>query len=512
MSYPITDVYGYLSTLYVYDNKIFVGFGLNKNSISVYDSSTGTRLYDGFSLAGSTGAAIAVLNEYAYVVRGGVGVAKFNYATQALINSTFINNWTATTVGVYNGKLYVGYLTGGGVTEHDPATGTMSRQYSIPGIMQQLAFQNDTLYVARAGGVSIATISTGAIISNNAFTTSTNIRGIAVQDNYIFLGDATTSVISVYRISTQQLLQSISGIGLPCGIGIIGKYLYECDTANFRIRRIDITAYVATVPLPPVITTVEIDYLGNAIINFTQATSENAATVTGYKYSINGGATFTTANTATSPIRFSGLPWNEFQMRIIATNQIGDSSGSNIVVASPYYPCFKEGTRILALNQETKEAEYIPVELLRKGDLVKTYARGFIPIHTIGHTVLKNPKNDTKKDNRLYRFTPDDCPELEDELCITGNHCILHQRISDKKRQQVEEHMGKIYITEGKYRVPAFLDDRAKPYEQSGPATIWHFALENSNRYDNYGVLANGLLVESSSIRYMTELSNMELV
>jgi hypothetical protein len=71
--------------------------------------------------------------------------------------------------------------------------------------------------------------------------------------------------------------------------------------------------------------------------------------------------------------------------------------------------------------------------------------------------------------------------------------------------------MGKVFITEGKYRVPAFLDDRAKPYDEEGPATIWHFALENSNKYDNYGVLANGLLVESSSIRYLTELSKMEL-
>jgi hypothetical protein len=164
------------------------------------------------------------------------------------------------------------------------------------------------------------------------------------------------------------------------------------------------------------------------------------------------------------------------------------------------------------LNHDTQEAEYIPVERLKKGDLVKTYARGFVPIHTIGHTVLKNPKNDTKKDNRLYRFTPDECPELEEDLCITGNHCVLRQRLSDSKKKQVEEHMGKVFITEGKYRVPAFLDDRAKPYDEEGPATIWHFALENSNKYDNYGVLANGLLVESSSIRYMTELSNLELV
>jgi hypothetical protein len=42
--------------------------------------------------------------------------------------------------------------------------------------------------------------------------------------------------------------------------------------------------------------------------------------------------------------------------------------------------------------------------------------------------------------------------------------------------------------------------------------TIYHFALENDNYYMNYGVYANGLLVETCSKRYLTELSNMELI
>jgi len=71
--------------------------------------------------------------------------------------------------------------------------------------------------------------------------------------------------------------------------------------------------------------------------------------------------------------------------------------------------------------------------------------------------------------------------------------------------------MGKIYVTEGDYRVPACLDDRAVPLDEEGEMTIWHFALENDCIYSNYGVYANGLLVESSSIRYMREFSGMDL-
>jgi len=36
--------------------------------------------------------------------------------------------------------------------------------------------------------------------------------------------------------------------------------------------------------------------------------------------------------------------------------------------------------------------------------------------------------------------------------------------------------------------------------------------LENDNYYTNYGVYANGLLVETSSKRYLKELSEMTLI
>jgi hypothetical protein len=39
------------------------------------------------------------------------------------------------------------------------------------------------------------------------------------------------------------------------------------------------------------------------------------------------------------------------------------------------------------------------------------------------------------------------------------------------------------------HRVPACLDDNAEPYTGSdGPVTIWHFALEHNNFYNNYAV------------------------
>jgi hypothetical protein len=62
------------------------------------------------------------------------------------------------------------------------------------------------------------------------------------------------------------------------------------------------------------------------------------------------------------------------------------------------------------------------------------------------------------------------------------------------------------------YRLFAFLDPRAEPYEVEGEFSIYHIALENENYYMNYGVYANGLLVETCSKRYLKELSGMTLI
>jgi hypothetical protein len=68
-----------------------------------------------------------------------------------------------------------------------------------------------------------------------------------------------------------------------------------------------------------------------------------------------------------------------------------------------------------------------------------------------------------------------------------------------------------IYITGDKYRYPLCADDLAEPYNEIGKFEIWHFALENDDFYSNYGVYANGLLVESTSIRYMKDVYDCQL-
>ena len=80
------------------------------------------------------------------------------------------------------------------------------------------------------------------------------------------------------------------------------------------------------------------------------------------------------------------------------------------------------------------------------------------------------------------------------------------------QRDATTEILGNIYVTDNKYRLPVCVDNRSKTYEKNEDVTIYHIALENDDYYENYGIYANGLLVETCSKRYLKEFSDMEVV
>jgi hypothetical protein len=172
--------------------------------------------------------------------------------------------------------------------------------------------------------------------------------------------------------------------------------------------------------------------------------------------------------------------------------------------------CFKEDTKILCLINFREV--YIPIQDIRKGTLVKTLLNGYLPVDMIGSSKIYNPSNKLRNSNRLYKCSPNKYPELTEDLIITGCHSILVDEITEEERETIIERTGKIYITDNKYRLNACLDDRAEPYQEEGLHNIWHLALENEDYYMNYGIYANGLLVETCSKRMMKEYSGMELL
>jgi hypothetical protein len=178
---------------------------------------------------------------------------------------------------------------------------------------------------------------------------------------------------------------------------------------------------------------------------------------------------------------------------------------TNYVILNP--PCFKEDTLILT------NKGYRRIQELRKGDLVKTLLNGFLKIDMIGKkSIYHKACIKDRIENQLYKCSHENFKEVFEPLVLTGCHSILvDDYVSEEQRKRTIEVNGDAYVTDRRYRLPACVDERTTVYEIPGTYTIYHLALENPDYYMNYGIYANGLLVETSSKRYLKELSGMEL-
>jgi hypothetical protein len=137
---------------------------------------------------------------------------------------------------------------------------------------------------------------------------------------------------------------------------------------------------------------------------------------------------------------------------------------------------------------------------------------GYKKIVLIGSGPIENPDNDDRIEQRLYKLSPSNYPELKENLFITGCHSRLVSQLSDKEREETVKHAKRVFVTDKKYRLMACIDEKAEPWNSKGQYTIWHLALEHENVKMNYGIYANGLLVETCSINTLQNKSNFTLI
>jgi len=173
-------------------------------------------------------------------------------------------------------------------------------------------------------------------------------------------------------------------------------------------------------------------------------------------------------------------------------------------------PCFLTGTKILCSIDGNDT--YVPIESMRKGMRVKTLKHGYMPVELLGYSRLYNSGSAVRKMHQIYECTPDNYPTLLEPLYITGCHSILVNTLSETERTKIVDTYGRVFVTDGKYRLEAYIDKRAKPWSSAGTYTVWHVALENTSEKVNYGIYSNELLVETICIHTMLHSSNMTLV
>jgi hypothetical protein len=126
----------------------------------------------------------------------------------------------------------------------------------------------------------------------------------------------------------------------------------------------------------------------------------------------------------------------------------------------------------------------------------------------IGTSKMCN-NNSNKLKDRLFIYTNSEYSEIIEDLIITGGHSLLVDEFKKDEKEKTEELFREILLTDNKYLLPACIDTKSKLYEKEGIFDVYHIALDNDNDYLNYGIYANGLLVESCSKWYLKNFSGM---
>jgi hypothetical protein len=363
-------------------------------------------------------------------------------------------------------------------------------QTNITGL-NNLVYNTNSGWFNVLGGISSDTYACTRIIKvvNGATVdlsfcqpSSANIAGLAVDNSgYLYTIDRTNNTI--IKINQDGTINNSSWSTHPYYSTIIPTDGTGINPVDMFIDTSNTYMYIS-------------DQTHNDVlqVDMTNGTVLNVAWTGGYfiTNSLNGPERITTDNISTNMYIFN------------------NSSRKLYAAALPQptnFVCFKEDSQILT------DTGYRPIQDLRKGELVKTHIHGYKAIDMIAKKTVMHICSEERIKDQLYKCSPEQYPELTDDLIITGCHCILVDNFASKEQcEKVIEINGDTYVTDDKYRLPACADERSTVYEKAGVHTIYHFALENENYYENYGVYANGLLVETTSCRYLKELSDMTLI
>lgn len=407
-----------------------------------------------------------VYGDYIYVTANvGFRIQRVNVTTQVTTSFSSINADTFC-LATYNNNIYFAQNFGPNIYVTD-TNGTLLQTITLSININGMAIYGDFLYAVSWGGSNqIIKYNLLTNTSDNTWGTSTfgsvnisNAWGVTVYNNIMYICNRGNNTISKLNLSTNTADWNWISSYDPSNLVVYGDYLYVASYYGGAVYKIDLTAGSPS--------EVNIYSLGSA----------------------------------TCPIQLNGYLY-------VLRYDNGGIFQTNIIMPGPtQFVCFLENSNILTVNG------YRPIQELRNGDLVKTLNHGFLPISMIGRKEIHHIASNERIKDQLYKCSSSKFIEVFEDLVITGSHSILVEEFcSEEQRNKIIELYGEIYITDDKYRVPACVDDRTVVYEKEGNYMIYHLALENENYYSNYGIYANGLLVETCSKRYLKELSNMELI
>jgi hypothetical protein len=271
------------------------------------------------------------------------------------------------------------------------------------------------------------------------------------------------STVTLIDDSTFSYCTSLTSIQIPSAVSSIDTLAFDNCTA---LTRIVLPYFLRTRANKTVLDS--LSFSNTTAINSTNYSSLTAMLLYGY----------TTANLTTAGFNATAI--------------------SLAAAAS----CFNEGTKILCFKNDKEE--YVPIQDLRKGDIVKSYLHGYKKIDLIGKAQLRNNVSNKWKNNMFVMYKTSENNLIED-LIMTGGHSILVDELNrgDFKEEQIryyEIQKNNPWKIDDKHLLLAGVSKFFKEINDDKIYTYYNFTLENDGDDDKrYGIWANGILAEIPS-------------
>ncbi len=166
-------------------------------------------------------------------------------------------------------------------------------------------------------------------------------------------------------------------------------------------------------------------------------------------------------------------------------------------------PCFLADSKVLT------DKGLVPIQLLKKGDLIQTLNDGLLPVKFVGVRSFFNKLTEERINAHIYKLNKIDFPELLEDLFITGGHPLLVDDLDEETKKKLLDMDDTPIITEGKYRVFAMIHPKAELWNDEKEHEIFDIVLENEDPKKNIGIWVNGILTESMDEEFFLNNSGM---
>ena len=132
----------------------------------------------------------------------------------------------------------------------------------------------------------------------------------------------------------------------------------------------------------------------------------------------------------------------------------------------------------------------------------------------IGKNIINHNANKNRIKDQLYKYSKGVYPELIDDLIISGGHSILVEdfETEEQKSANIKYFGEELPKVDGLYKLLTYVNEKSCPYNEKGDFEIYHLSLENKEIDKEYGIYANGLLVESCSIIDFIKYSGLKMI